>query len=320
MSRLVLIALLTISPFALGQQAGGSANGADAASDCCSPTAMTRIASSLGYIDLAGVRLGMTPKQAFAAVKAFNPALKIDIVNMRMVPGDDIHTFTRVPLFAVAHTVGLRPNPAYPALFYGADGSSDVIEIQFTIPPSPPLVGHVTRTVQFGRDKQVVASTLDEALRKKFGQDNVSTSNTRVWIFDDSGKPLTRRLTPEERRCVPGNARDGFGFDGFEGGAPKPDSLMQDSHGEINLANTDLRPFADYGRGLSCARFTFAMTESLGENVAPGTKIGGMTVSIDSPALLYASRKSAHDLLQGQLDRKNHSQDAAAQQQAAPKL
>jgi len=37
--------------------------------DCCSPAAMKQIATSLGFIDIVGIKLGMTPQEAVAAIK-----------------------------------------------------------------------------------------------------------------------------------------------------------------------------------------------------------------------------------------------------------
>ena len=45
--------------------------------DCCSPDALKKIAASAGFLDIVGIKLGMTPDQAFAAVKAFNGQMKM---------------------------------------------------------------------------------------------------------------------------------------------------------------------------------------------------------------------------------------------------
>jgi hypothetical protein len=49
------------------------------AGDCCTPEAMAKIAASAGFLDIVGIKLGMTPEQALAAVKAANPAFKVDL-------------------------------------------------------------------------------------------------------------------------------------------------------------------------------------------------------------------------------------------------
>jgi hypothetical protein len=90
--------------------AGNSAEpqAADAVtSDCCSAEAKKKIAESLSYLDIVGVKLGMTPKEAFAAIHAYNPKMKIDIINSRMEPPTAPGTFVRVPHYAIARIVGL---------------------------------------------------------------------------------------------------------------------------------------------------------------------------------------------------------------------
>ena len=52
--------------------------------DCCTPEAMKKIAASIGFVDIVGIKLGMTPAQAVAAVKAYNPNLKIETLTSRL--------------------------------------------------------------------------------------------------------------------------------------------------------------------------------------------------------------------------------------------
>ena len=112
--------------------------------ECCTPDAMKKVAATLGFVDIAGIKLGMTPAQALAAVRAFNPKMKANVIQARVESPDAPGSFTRVPLYIVAHTVGVPPYPSYPAPFALADGSSDEIVLEFTIPPSPPLLGKIT--------------------------------------------------------------------------------------------------------------------------------------------------------------------------------
>jgi hypothetical protein len=272
-------------------------------------------ATQLDFIDIVGIKLGMSPKDAFTAVKTFNANLKIDIVNARLEPGDAPGTFKRVPRFAVAHTVGPHANPLAPVPFNLADGSADVIVMEFTTPPNRPVVGMITRVVNFPRGQPVSASTLVDALRKKYGQDNVP-GGPRAWVFDSSGKLLTRRLTPQERACVPATP---FGDWGFGGGLmPTADDITHDAPGEISLLATTMPPSPD--RAEVCRPFTIAMNFGLDESVAPDTQTTKMTMTIQSPALLFDGRKATQDWLQAQHDGKAKSQDDAARQRAAPKL
>ena len=272
---------------------------------------MKKIGDSLAFIDIVGIKLGMTPQQAFTAVKAFNPKLKIDIINARLEPGDAPGTFKRVPQFAVAHTVGAQANPLSPIPFTLADFSSDVIALEFTTPPSPPLVGKITREVNF--PQPVAASNLMDALRKKYGQDNYQGGTGLVWVFDSSGKLLARRLTSSERGCVPGSPFDGLG------GMPGPGNLLTDFPTPINLASGTAGSLSPE-RGLICAPFTIVMNYGLGEGTPFDMKMPNMIVTIQSPALLYASSKNTHEWLQSQFDSRKKKADDDAQQRSAPKV
>jgi hypothetical protein len=95
---------------------------------------MKKIAASDSFLDIVGIKLGMTPEQALAAVKAYNPKLKIDVINTRMEqPG--VEGFTRVPRWVVAHTIGAGA----PNFFADRNGSAESIGIEFTMPPNPPM-------------------------------------------------------------------------------------------------------------------------------------------------------------------------------------
>ena len=295
--------------------AQSAAPGTPPPGDCCSPEAMKRIAGSLGFIDVAGIKLGMTPEQAFAAVKAFNPKLKIDIINARLEPGDAPGTFKRVPQFAVAHTVGPVRNPYDPIRYDALDGSSDAIVMEFTIPPSPPLVGQISRTVTFPQGQPVAAANLVTALQKKYGQEVLTDGETRVWAFDESGKPLTRRMTAPERTCLSGTGFDPFGYGS---GIPSGGQLDRDWPGGVSLNTVSANLSRE--KGLLCRPLIFAVNLGLGDLIPPDSKMPSLTVTIDSPALLYASRQATSDWLRAQRDGKAKSEDNAAEKRAAPKL
>ena len=280
--------------------------------DCCSPDALKKIASSVGFVDIVGVKLGMSPEQAFAAIKAFNGRMQIEIVNARMEsPDGPLGNFTRVPQFAVAHTIGARPIP-HPIAFRLADGSSDVIVLEFTTPPSPPLVAKIVRQVFFAQAEPVVKSNLLEALRKKYGQEKFSEGVAATWMFDASGKPVTRPLQEPEKRCLPANI---FGGNFWHGTIPEPPEMSQEP--PINVA---LLEQTSPERSPVCLPFTFVTADSFGEATPPNQQMSYMTVGIQSPALLYGSRKATHDWLKAKGDAKTKQLDDAAKARSAPKL
>jgi hypothetical protein len=288
-----------------------------ASGDCCSPEALKNIASSVGFVDIVGIKLGMTPDQAFTAVKAFNGQMKIDILKVRMEsPDGPLGNFTQVPRYAVAHTVGKRPNPNFPDPFTLADGSADVIVMEFTTPPSPPLVGKVVRQTTFPLGQPVVASNLVDALHKKYGDEHHADVGL-VWVFDSAGKPVIRPLQGQERFCAPGHPYDGFAFRNG-GQMPSPDDLTNDTHAPINLDST--REEESTQRSAACRPFTFVESYPLGEGTPRNQQMSNMTVTIQSPGLLYGARKATHDWLQAKGDAKAKQQQDAAKARTAPKL
>src|SRR5215510_16598396 len=76
------------------QPQANAAGGVPTLDDCCSADALKKIAAASGFVDIVGIKLGMTPEQAFAAVKAFNAEMKIDVVQTRMTTPDAPGTFT----------------------------------------------------------------------------------------------------------------------------------------------------------------------------------------------------------------------------------
>jgi hypothetical protein len=297
-------------------QANTAAAPEAASGDCCSPDALRKIASSAGFLDIVGIKLGMTPEQAFAAVKAFNGQLKIDIVNARMEdPAGPPGNFTRVPQYAVAHTVGV-PRPPYPTPFVLADGSSDVIVIEFTIPPNRPLVARIVREVTFPTGQLVVASNLLDALRKKYGQESLQGQYSS-WVFDSEGKPVSRRLQGEAARCVPVGPYTGFGWSGG-GQMPNHNDMDRDTPTQLNLPQLS---YDDPERSPACGGFGgFVVGYPLGQSTPPTQQLRSMTVTVQSPGLLYGTRKATHDWLKAKGDAKTKQQEDAAKARSAPKL
>lgn len=300
---------------ASGPAASGSTEPGD---DCCTPDAMRKVAASVGFLDIAGIKLGMTPEQAFSAVKVFNARMKIDIVNTRLeTPDGPQGSFKRVPRYAVAHTVGPIRYPADPPPFYLADGSADEIVLEFSIPPSPPLVIKITRQVTFATGQPVLASNLISALEKKYGETGFVHGNSREWAFAGAAKPVTR-LSPALQSCLPAGPLDGFEWGG--GAMPNAGDVLTDAVG-ISLSTTD--PLSGYHspqRDAQCSPYTMVETDNLGEGTRPDAKMSSMTVTIQSPALMYASARATREWLESKANGKQKQLDDAAKDRSAPKL
>jgi hypothetical protein len=289
-------------------QSSAAAPGSPAANgDCCTPEAMKKIAALIGFVDIVGIKLGMTPEQAVAAVKGYNPNLKIVTLTARLEhPSGPPGNFVRVPYTIDAYTTNNRQDL----------GPVEWIAMQFTMPPGPPLLAKVQRFTGFPINQPVMASNLVESLRKKYGQDNYASTG-RGWVYDSNGKLLTRvsnaqGVCPGDSlaKAVPGG---GATHEGSETGAQVSLSNTTDPS---NPALSNL-PEA----GPDCAPIVWVVASSnVGEDAAPNSQQTSMTVTMESGALMYMSRRATHAWLQAELDAKIKQDNDAAAGRSAPKL
>jgi hypothetical protein len=283
---------------------GGSPSASSGISraDCCTPEAMKKIAASLDYLDIVGIKLGMTPQQAVAAIKAHNANLKIDTLYARLEHPTAPGTFERIPLWISARSLPQQ------------NASQETIGLEFTTPPNRPLLAKVVRYVRFPNGQPVVKTTLVDSLDKKYGAENGVFNANRLWIFDANAKPVTRFLTPAERMCDPGN----YSSD-FPGGDIR--SLGPGNDGTLNLSRVSMdENQISAEKRAACVPLTFVAASISAESEAPNSPSFDITVSLMSPALLRNSQQSTYDWLQAELDGKLKQQQDAASKRAAPEL
>ncbi len=272
--------------------------------DCCTPEAMKKIAASIGFVDIVGIKLGMTPAQAVAAVKAYNPNLKIETLTSRLEhPSGTPGNFVRVPHIIDAYTANTRQDL----------GPVEWIAMQFTLPPGPPLLAKVQRYTGFVASQPVMASNLVQSLRKKYGQDNYGGD---MWVYDSNGKLLTRVGNPQET-C----AHDGMAT-GVPGGGSGPHPPPGETGVGVNLSNTsNSQLYALSEAGPDCVPLVWVVASSnVGEDVAPNSQQSSLTVTMESGALMNMSLKATHAWLQAEADAKIKQENDAAAGRSAPKL
>src|SRR5581483_11731032 len=94
------------------------------------------------------------------------------------------------PRYISAHEPNLQNGKGY-----------EYINLEFTQPPSPPLVSRIERYIAMPANEPIMASTLLESLRKKYGQYNFSQTGPLAWIYDLNGK-LPARLPNTAASCA----------------------------------------------------------------------------------------------------------------------
>jgi hypothetical protein len=277
-----------------------------ASGDCCSPAAMKQIAASLGFIDTVGIKLGMTPQEAVAAIKTYNSDLKIETLTARLYPSGPQGNSVKVPYTINAHTLNANTNK----------GPVEWIALRFTTPPNPPLVAKIVRYTGFPVGQPVMASNLLGSLRKKYGQDNMDDGNYRGWVYDNNGKLLTRTLSSLEKGGCVGDAVASSVAGGGPADHPAGETGVNIDVNSTNVAQAGFDP----ERAPVCVPLVFAAASSVGSSFAPSSQQVQLTVILESGALMYNSTKATHDWLQTQLDAKNKQQIDATKQRTGPAL
>ena len=300
---LLVLAAMTISFRPAHAQAGSAAG---AAADCCTPDALQKVAASVGFVDIVGVKLGMSPKEAIAALKASSPSLRIQLYDTALIMPSKPNDSVRVPHYIVAHT-------SPPA----KDGSAEAIALEFTLPPSHPVVSRVYRWIQFPSNGRVAAGNLVASMRKKYGTETSINSIYHNWVYSANGQPITRPLSGAAQSCKDvGGTNDGSGFNV----APLTDGSVQNVYGQpITLLNTQNQPNDMTDTGPACVDYVSVVGTIVVTNPGdPSDLAFKVSVAMQSAALVRGSRIATHEWLQSDLDRAVKQQKDAGAARKAP--
>jgi len=268
--------------------------------DCCGPEAMEKYAADASVLDIVGIKLGMTPQQAIAAVRAHNPGLKIDIIKApiehpsanSMYVRDPKVPVERFPQYIYAHTAAISSN----------QGQVENITIRLTTPPNAPVVAAVGRMIMFHVGEPVMASNLLDSLHKKFGIENNSMGDETYWFYDSHGKILAR---DPNSSCMPRSIA----------------GSMDPTHeaAAVNWLNTS----ENNGNGsdeytASCMPHLYAVAMGVGPTISPNRQIMEIKTAISSGALLAGSTRATHQWLQAEAEVKARQQQTDAGHRSVP--
>jgi hypothetical protein len=275
-----------------------------ATADCCSPEALSKLAASVGFIDIVGVKLGMTLEQAVAALKA-NPKLVIEFHDMEIVAGGKTG---RRPRVILAHLPAASRNSE----FWGnLDGSHEAIGVQLTAPPGPMVVETISRYVHFATNAPVAASTLLDALRKKYGPESEDQGLAQLmWIYDTTGK-LLGPPTDVQRRCLGGQMgeiRSGSGDN-------QPGKLAA-GFNEYTPTFGQFPGFDEYSA--KCVSYVTLSAQI--QHGSPTEQVGEISTTLHSVGLKHNSLALAAAFIKRENENLIKQQEDAAAKRGAPKL
>lgn len=277
--------------------ASSGANGSEPDSSCCTAEAMKKMAADASFLDIVGIKLGMTPQQATAAIKAHNPALHIYQVDLRLThPGS--HSFQRVPHFIVA--CNNCPGKNVPV-------GAEVITLEFTTPPNAPLLAVATRYTNF---EPTLMANLVSSVEKKYGPEFHGSGSNRVWLYEPGGKPVTASSSAINQ-CAYGGAS--AVLMGAWPATPNGGAYLPEDRDAGGLDIDSFTGFMTEGRVIAqCMPYSVVWTDLYYDN-GPNTQVQHVFVRIASNGLAYAAQRSSHDWLQAEADAQaKAAHDAAA--------
>lgn len=144
-----------------------------------SPSAQTPGRLPAAAPDIIGLRLGMTEQEAVAALRAYNPAVRLRTVAQTL-----------------PNPQATRATATMYAGYYGDDRTGigdEVVKLEFTNPtPVPRLLG-IWRRQFFPPGRELSVTNTVAALQEKFGtpqfQHNATGQTTWTWATGISGRP-----------------------------------------------------------------------------------------------------------------------------------
>jgi hypothetical protein len=164
------------------------------------PEDTAKIAASLGYLDVAGIKLGMPLTNTMALLKTINPKFQVTPHTEIMWPLDLSNTAAQPPADAPRSVTDVR------AETYDTKGNVESFQIQFAKHPNAPGVIGIHRKLGWAPGTGPAIDNLVNDLRTKYGPESLITSQTTNnaqreitlrWYFDPAGVKLQGNLAQQ---------------------------------------------------------------------------------------------------------------------------
>jgi len=198
--------------------------------DFGTPQGTARLASTSGFIDILGIKLGMPAESALARLKAAYPTARITFAKTTDYRGAWISNLPRVdPNREFVTEIDVEPTAA----------PMDKVFVGLTIPPSKQVVHSISREAIL--QAPVAIENIVAGLRRKYGTESAGVdfrlhgiaifdgiTKTLVWAYDENGKQLgAQALTGDQAGCAQGTV-----------------GRMMAPAVEIRRSNSDGRPYS----------------------------------------------------------------------------
>ena len=255
---------------------------------CVSVIAAGSLATAAGVPDILGIRPGMPIQEAVKILRAHDPKGLLTLAQ------------TTIP------QVVDKPIPTFANL--RADAGSDIINVQFTLPPNPQVVWGATRQLRFQEGKEQVRANLLKALRDKYGMESEEQPPFRLFWFltEGGGAP------PDPAALKAQSCSGGWDATGVNDNENETRTVVQ--AGSVLQVNHFGRAACD---SLTIVRVIFQPSQKFG---ARQDDISMMVLSVTDGALATRA-KAATDAAVSKVNQDKENRDRQQrQQQAPPKL
>jgi hypothetical protein len=251
--------------------------------------------------DILGIRLGTTPREAFAVIQASHPKEKVTIHSYAFpeIPQPVIHGFSlHVPPLGAAH---------------------EIVIADATLPPSKQIVWRAQR---FWR-QQMNRTNLFRSLREKYGKETLAlvgnepakderTVHALLWLFDGQGRPATLPIQPT----------DTLKFQQFLGCVQAYLNFPNGGQWDINGGSSELDPanlggFLDRQKQLGGCEYVVVYASVQGDVETGIIPVASVYIA-DIPIALRAAKAEAAYLTN--LANRQQQQEIDKSKQAKPKL
>ncbi len=171
------------------------------------PETTAKLAASLGFVDVAGLKLGMAVTDVQGVLKSINAKLDVRPTTEVVWPIDRNNTAAPPPQNAPRSVTAIVAESVAPGQ------GSESINLQAAAHPNPAVIIEVERTVNYDESKGPNFDVIRDGLRKKYGPESATpvemTTNANKavqmkWFFDEQGQLLTGNVAKQiAQTCVP---------------------------------------------------------------------------------------------------------------------
>ena len=125
------------------------------------------LAAGAGFVEVGGMKPGMSVKDTMLALRALNPDLTLQPNTFRLHGLGDQDLLDTVAA-------------------YSASGQ-ERITLAFTVPPGPEVLWGVSRQLRFAENERPMSGKVLAELQKRYGAEGGVLGRLHIWVFDSRG-------------------------------------------------------------------------------------------------------------------------------------